>query len=125
MIPGRIQITTEISVAHVESGGNTGGGRYFFAFKRDHILVEQRETTLVFALSEDTSKDFIVEALVSSDARGQLSAPMVASDARSASVVVMDTTSYLLNIGLIVHNTATFDTLVCDPQVVCRPKPGP
>jgi len=125
MAPGRTQITTEISVAHVESGGNTGGGRYYFAFKRDHILVQQRETTLVFALSEDTSKDFIVEALVSSDARGQLSEPTVASDARSASVVVMDTASYLLHIGLIVHNTATLDTLVCDPQVVCRPKPGP
>lgn len=125
MAPGRNQITTEISVAHVESGGNTGGGRYFFAYKRDHILVEQRETTLVFALSEDTSKDFIVETLVSSDARGQLRDPVVASDSRSASVVVMDTTSYLLHIGLIVRNTATMDTMVCDPQVVCRPRPGP
>lgn len=125
MSPAPLQLTVNLSVARMESGGNTADGKYFFAFERNRIVIEERSTLLTFALAPETPTEFVIETLISSDARGELGEPTVASDLRSVSVIVNNHTAYLMQIGLLLFNTKTKESIVCDPQVICRPRPGP
>lgn len=124
MIPER-KISIELSVARVEGGGNTVHGKYFFAFERNNIIITERDTELTFTLSPDTPKDVVIETLVSSDARGQLGDSLLLSDGRSISVIVKNDAGYMMQIGLLLHDAKTRETIVCDPQVICRPRPPP
>lgn len=116
-------ITVTVSVSHTESGGNTADGRYFYAFDRNRILLESSNTLLTFALSERTAADFVIDSLVSSDTLGQLQGTSSRPNPCSISVVVKNSVNYLIQIALIVRHNETGELIICDPQVICRPKP--
>lgn len=116
-------VNVTVSVAHTESGGNTADGQFFYAFDRNRILLEASNTLLTFTLSSETATNFEMDSLVSSDTLNQLQGTSARPDPTSISVVVKNDVNYLLQIALIVRHIKTGALIICDPQVICRPKP--
>lgn len=132
-------IETKLSVASTQSGGNVGGGKYFFAFSDQHIYVPHRKTVsggsagiiMKFKLSKETLDNFVVTGLVASDSQGNLviDGPIYFppdKKMREVEVVNRATTACLFNIGIMVTDTSTtpYTTICCDPQVINTPDEG-
>lgn len=115
-----------LTIVRVDANGNAGGGAYFFDFVPHPVLVEAANATLVFTLSPQTPPEFAIDALVSSDALGQLGAPMYRLDRRQVSVSIRNDRPYLMQVALLVSDGGIGKNgrpIVCDPQVICRPPP--
>ncbi len=114
--------TVNLSVVHVGSGGNTRKGVYFYSFDPDILVIRKPRTTINFVLDKDSTPDFVIVDLVSSDAKYQLSAPRLTPDSRSVSVVNENTQRQLIYVSILVHDTRRDELVACDPQVINSPE---
>lgn len=114
-------VRVKVGVTHVGEGGNANNGEYLYSFSPDVILVERQHTTLHFELDGETSRNFEIRDLVSTDSRFQFSEPLISEDARSVSVVDANTQRELISLAILVFDTQREKHVVCDPQVVNSP----
>ncbi|WP_257387130.1 hypothetical protein [Tahibacter caeni] len=115
-------IPVSLTVARVPEGGNTGHERYFFVFEPHPVLVRLSDSRLTFSLS-DESPNYIIEDMITSDARDQIGPFEIAPSGREVTVAVRNSVAYLVQVALLLRDKETGETVVCDPQVVCRPPP--
>lgn len=130
-------IVTELTVANVKFGGNKDNGKYFFAFDNRTIRVPHRKvvrpgesgTRLLFRLTEETAKNFVVTGLISSDSQNNLqpSAQYIPASKKAREVEVLNnaTSACIFNIGVLVTDLDSDTVIVCDPQVTNTPDEGP
>lgn len=114
-----------LTVAHVREGGNAGGGAYFFDFSPHPVVLDKQHSWILFDVSADTPPELVIAQLVTSDALGQFGVAIIEPDGRRVAVQVKNTVAYLVQVALLLYNKKTGETVVCDPQVICRPPPIP
>lgn len=114
-------IVSELSVALVDAGGNTGGGMYFYNFTPDILDITELDTTLTYAFREDIDPRFQIVDVFTTDSKSQVTQIQVASDQRSVSMIILNTQKQLILMSLLVFDSKTQVYVNCDPQVVCRP----
>lgn len=112
----------QLTVAYVEFGGNTGGGKYFYSYSPDIIKVTQPNETLDFVLSKATDSRFNIDTLVSTDANNQLQDMKLASNKKAISVVNKNTHAQLTLVAVLVNDTSSGLHISCDPQVLNVPE---
>lgn len=120
--PANPTIDVLLDVNRVGHGGNTGGGQYFYSFWPEIANTDTTDTTLVYALSDDTPRHFRIRYFFSSDALDQLSAPKISHDGRRVEVVNKNTRAYLIQVSLQVEDTRNGRLVNCDPQVTNIPE---
>lgn len=113
----------ELTVAYVQFGGNTGGGKYFYSYSPDIIKVTDPDVTLEFVLSKATDPRFEVVGLVSTDANNQFKPPVVRSSKRAVGVLDSNSHSQLTMVSVLVADTEFEGVHIsCDPQVLNVPE---
>ncbi len=113
----------ELTVAYVQFGGNTGGGKYFYSYSPDIIKVTDPNVTLEFVLSKATDPRFEVVGLVSTDANNQFKVPQIKSSKRAVDVLDANTHSQLTMVSVVVaDNDVKGVHISCDPQVLNVPE---
>lgn len=118
----------QLTIARVGFGGNTGEGKYFYAYSRDpiHLVGKGKNLTMRFSLSNETSGDFKIRQGVGTNfAWDQIVKPKISDDARSVSMTNKNDKHCLFNIGIVVHDAFADELIVCDPEVVNVPDPQP
>lgn len=115
-------ITLTLNVARVESGGNTGEGLYFYSFSPSMVTIEKANTSIVVALSEFTTTEFLVRDVFTTDSKFQLSRFEVAADGRSLSMVNANSQKALIFLSVLVEDTKNGVSVNCDPQIINRPE---
>ena len=128
-------IVTELTVANVKFGGNKSNGKYFFAFDNRTIQVKHRSIApeegvmLNFKLTDETSKNFVIVGLISSDSQNNLVPSSVSIRAsaglREVEVLNVAITPCVFNIAILVQDLENNQIIVCDPQVINTPGEGP
>lgn len=111
-----------LSIARVESGGNTGGGKYFYSFDPDLILVSEPDTEVLLKLSNETEKGFAIEDLITTDSRDQLEDPKIRSDGRALTIKNINQRKELILASVLVKDLTNDRLINCDPQMVNRPR---
>lgn len=117
-------IKVQLNLAAVESGGNTGSGKYFYSFTPDLLIARQSPTTVVFEFSPDTAKHYQMEDLVTTDAKFQLSKSLTSDDGRMMSIDNRNTERSLIFISVLVRDTSNDALINCDPQMINVPVAG-
>ncbi len=123
-----IPMTINLSVAKVESGGNTGQGKYFYSFDHNTILVTDKDTPITFQLSPETAKNISITTIITSGSGDQVSFPLRGSDPTQMSIIVSCSANALFSLAIVVDDASNAQKqtlLVCDPQVVCIPRIPP
>lgn len=118
----------ELTIARVGFGGNTGEGKYFYAYSRNpiHLMGKSKNLAMRFSLSKETSSDFkICQGVGTNFAWDQIVKPKISDDARSVSMTNKNDKHCLFNIGIVVHDAFNNEFVVCDPEVVNVPDPQP
>jgi hypothetical protein len=103
--------------------GNTGGGRYDYAFDPDLIHVTERNTEIVYRLAEEDQSRFRIVNLYSTDTRDQLGEKEIRKDGAELKIVHRNTYQQLTVVSLLVHDTKHDHPVNCDPQVTNDPAP--
>ena len=111
----------ELSVAHVEFGGNAANGRYFYSYQPDVIQVSQAEEKMTFSLSKATAERFRIISLLTTDANHQFEPAVLRNDQRAIQVVNKNTHNQLTLISVLVQDKITGEHVSCDPQVLNVP----
>lgn len=112
-------IEVSLAVMFVGSGGNTRDGRYFYSFTPAIVDVTEPDTEIVYTLSEDTPKRFVMADLYANDVGMTLHDKKVAASQRSLSIVNANTQHQLVILSLLVMDGAT--RINCDPQMTNTP----
>lgn len=112
-----------LTVARVGEGGNANRGMYFFDFSPHPIVLDKHSSWIVFDVSSGTPAEMAIRQLITSDALGQFGSAIIEAGGRRAAVQVKNTVAYLVQVALLLYNEKTGETVVCDPQVICRPPP--
>jgi hypothetical protein len=111
----------ELTVAYVGFGGNIGKGEYFYSYNENVIMVTKADTELDFVLSNETSKDFIIKTLVTTDSHNQFDVPSQKNGNRSIQVKDFNNNAQLTYVSVLVEDTARSVLLSCDPQILNVP----
>jgi hypothetical protein len=116
----------ELTVVRVGFGGNTGDGKYYYAFSQHpiHIIGKKGKFKMIFTLSADTPKDIIIVNGVAGDTGYQFMVDPKTSG-RSAWATNTNTKNILFRFGLVLQNTTTGEIFICDPEVISVPDPLP
>jgi hypothetical protein len=114
----------EFSIAAVESGGNTGDGKYFYAFSPRLIIATTSPTRVSFDLSEETDRRFTIEDLVSTDSKYQIGRASITKDGRALAITNQNTERTLIFMSLLVRDHVTNELINCDPQMTNVPVGG-
>lgn len=112
----------QLTVAYVEFGGNTGGGKYFYSYSPDIITVTDANVDMDFILSKATDSRFEIDTLISTDANSQLQNPTVKANKRGVDVLNVNTRAQVTFVAVMVRDTQTNDLIPCDPQVLNIPE---
>jgi hypothetical protein len=121
-------ITVVLSIAKVESGGNTGQGQYFFSFDHNTILITEENTPITFQLAPETASSFSISTIISSDSTGQVEIPLRGTSSRSFGLIAHCKVKALFSLAVVIEDTGNQKLavpLVCDPQVICIPTKPP
>ncbi|CEJ42790.1 hypothetical protein ACSAMZ_01565 [Xanthomonas citri pv. bilvae] len=120
-------IPITLTVAHVEFGGNTGRGAYFYSFSPDLLIVGkgEQDVTLCYRFCGSVPKRFKIISLLSSDATGQIGKPDINPDGQSVTVVNANNKPTLIFFTVVVKDTITGAHFSCDPQVGNDPEISP
>ncbi len=118
------ELTVHLSVARVDSGGNTAGGEYFYSFKPDIVNVTKPGTKIIYALRDDVPDHFTLRDIFTTDAKYQLIDTKLPKDGRSISIVDLNTQRQLILVSLLVHDSLHDRLVNCDPQVINTPQAG-
>ncbi|MEI2433027.1 MULTISPECIES: hypothetical protein [Lysobacter] len=115
----------ELTVVRVEGGGNTGGGRYFFSFRPNIVLIRE-PTYLHYKLSETCSPGLVLDYVVGSASAGQLQIPRECEDS-CVTIVNHCIARELLNLAFVVRDNTPIarsgpEMVICDPQVLNVPE---
>ena len=113
----------ELSVAKVEFGGNTGEGKYFYAFRPQTIIVKTNHSPIVVNFTKSTSDDFVMVALLTTDSQDILSKPIFTMGNRSLEIQTNNSTQQLISVSVLVKDKSDGSLLNCDPQVLNDPDP--
>ncbi len=116
------QLTIELRVDYVKTGGNTRNGEYFYSFDPDLVLVRKPRTPLVFVMGAEVPPSFRIVDLVTSDSRFQIGSPVLAENGRSVRVMNENTQRELMHVALLVQDEVRDTLIVCDPQVINSPE---
>jgi hypothetical protein len=111
-----------LTVSYVGSGGNARKGAYFYSFDPDIIVVSARQTRIAFVLDEETEPGFLIQDLVTSDSKYQLSHPTIMDNGRRIEVVNENTQRQLIYVSILVYDKLRDDLVACDPQVINSPE---
>ena len=116
----------ELAVARVGFGGNTGDGKYFYAFSQHpiHIIGKKGEFKMTFTLTAETHEDIVIINGVSGDTGYQVLIDPETSG-RSAWATNTNSENTLFTFGLVLQNKATGEIFICDPEVINVPDPHP
>ena len=115
-----------LDVAYVGTGGNTGGGKYFFSYDPNVVVVVDPGLDMTISLTDATSATVFIGDFITSDALGQISTYEIAKDKRSVTFHNKNSEPYVITIVLMTYDTDEKHTnygIVCDPQVINRPRP--
>lgn len=112
-------IEVSLAVMFVGSGGNTRDGRYFYSFTPAIVDVTEPDTEIVYSLTEDTPKRFVLADLYANDVGMTLRDKKVHATQRSLSVVNKNTQHQLVILSLLVLDGTT--RINCDPQMTNSP----
>ncbi|AOL17999.1 hypothetical protein ABQW55_000600 [Xanthomonas citri pv. malvacearum] len=123
--PQIIPIT--LTVAHVEFGGNTGRGAYFYSFSPDLLIVGkgEQDVTLRYAFCKSVPHRFKIISLLNSDSTGQIGPQHIDPDGRGVQVVNANKDRTLIFFSVVVKDTHTGNHFSCDPQVGNDPEISP
>lgn len=114
--------TFTLTVVRVASGGNTGGGKYFYSFSPE-ILMARQKGFIHFELSVDSSPNIKIFTVVDSAGSGQMAPAIVDDKGLRAKVYDNMTQPALISMAVVVTdeeaNEPTY--IVCDPQVINVP----
>ncbi|MBX9402332.1 hypothetical protein K4L06_13540 [Lysobacter sp. BMK333-48F3] len=120
-------IVIEFTVAYVVFGGNAGGGQYFYSFSPDVVMAykDQKPVQMIYKLDEGVSKHFVIESLLSSDAKDQIYDIKIATDGRSVSLMNRNDQPTLIFFSVLVRDMKRKAMVPCDPQVGNDPEITP
>lgn len=120
-------IVIEFTVAYVVFGGNAGGGQYFYSFSPDVVMAykDQKPVQMIYKLDEGVSKHFVIESLLSSDAKDQIYGIEIAADGRSVSLMNRNDQPTLIFFSILVRDMKRKALVPCDPQVGNDPEITP
>jgi hypothetical protein len=111
-----------LTVSYVGAGGNARKGTYFYSFDPDIIVVNARQTRIAFVLDEETASEFVIQDLVTSDSKYQLSHPTIVDGGRRIEIVNENTQRQLIYVSILVYDKLRNDRVACDPQVINSPE---
>ncbi len=115
------EVTILLAVSLVESGGNTGDGKYFYSFTPNLLHIEDGPSLLTYTFGPETPPNFEFLAAFACDPRNQLGMPRVSDDKRSVTIRHFNTLGQLALLSFLVKDTLQNCTLSCDPQVTNIP----
>jgi hypothetical protein len=115
------EVTVLVSVSLVESGGNTGGGKYFYSFTPALLHIDNGPAILTYQFCPDTAAHYEMVGVYTCDARNQVGEPKVADDRRSVTMRHFNTIGQLALLSFLVKDSSTNTYLSCDPQVTNDP----
>lgn len=116
----------ELDVAYVGTGGNTGEGKYFFSYDPNVVIVVESGIDMSIFLTDATAESIGIGDFITSDALNQIASYAIASDGRSVTFHNTNTDPYVIQVVLMLHDTDAKHPnvgIVCDPQVINRPRP--
>lgn len=116
-------IQVSLAVMFVGSGGNTRDGRYFYSFTPAVVDVTEPDTEIVYTLSEETPKRFVIADLYANDVGMTLRGKKVDAQQRSLSVINKNSEHQLVILSLLVLDGDT--RINCDPQMTNSPTRPP
>lgn len=122
-IVGRDEVS--LTVVRVDSGGNTGQGRYFYSFN-PNILFSKIATQITYVLSEASSTGVTVKYAVSSAPQDRFEIQPVGKDGRTVVVLNRCNVRELISLAIVIEDLnpqAAIDgaPIICDPQVLNVP----
>lgn len=115
-----------LDVAYVGTGGNTGDGKYFFSYDPNVIVVVDPGIDMTIYLTDATAESIGIGDFISSDALAQITTYEIQPDGRSVIFHNTNTQPYVIQVVLMLHDTDVKHPnvgIVCDPQVINRPRP--
>ena len=121
------EMHTELSVAYVDFGGNTGKGKYIYRFEPDLMLLEPlaRNVTIKYAFDKAVPFNFRIRNLISSDSQNQISQIKYDGDGRWVSFVNANDRATLIFFTVIVEDMQRETRFSCNPQVGNDPQISP
>lgn len=111
----------ELTVARVNFGGNSNGGEYFYSFNPDVVIVNKKNESIEYVLSDVTTSNFTINSVLTTDANNQFGAPVKSANERSVSVVDANTVAQLTVSSVLVFDKNTSQYISCDPQILNVP----
>jgi hypothetical protein len=113
----------QLTVAKVEFGGNTGEGKYFYAFSPKTVIIKNNHSPIQISFTKSTSDDFEMVSLLSTDNHNTLTKPIFAIGNRSLEVQTTNSQQQLINVSVLVRDMSDGSLINCDPQVLNDPDP--
>lgn len=113
----------QLTVAKVEFGGNTGEGKYFYAYSPQSIIIKTINSPIQISFTKSTSDDFEMVSLLSTDNNNTLSKPIFTKGNRILEVKTTNTQRQLINVSVLVRDKTDGSLINCDPQVLNDPDP--
>lgn len=110
----------ELTVARVESGGNTPDGKHFYSFDPP-LLMANQPCQMGIYLSGETPSDITLRKVLTSDP-SQFEKFDPTPDGRGFTFRNLATVGEVISIAVIVKDPSSpFDAIICDPQVINNP----
>jgi hypothetical protein len=122
--PAPLSMNFDLSITPVQADGNTGDGKYHYAFSPSLIIAIESPLTVTIELTSDTPTYFIIEDLVTTDSKFQVGKHQVAAAGRNITFVNQNTQRCLIFMSVLVRDTKTGVLINCDPQMTNVPVGG-
>ena len=84
--------------------------------------MQKSGTRMVYQLSDATKQDLQITGIYTNDGRYQLGIPVIAADARSVSLINVNTQQMLIDVMLQVTDRRNAALIHADPQVLNEPE---
>ncbi|QSX77899.1 hypothetical protein [Agrilutibacter solisilvae] len=122
-----LEIQMQLTVAYTGFGGNTRGGKYFYSFDPDMVLVGkgQQGVKMRYTLQSEVPEYFRIVTLLSSDARHQIQDVVVSDDGRSVVFSNNNNIKTLIFFSIVVRDERRNLVFGCDPKVGNDPEIKP
>jgi hypothetical protein len=115
------QKIAEVDVQYALDGkGNSSDGRYQVSCDPNNVIVGEKNTAIIYELSETTPEAIIFDGYTQSPS-GQLSKPAISEDGRVMTFIDSNTTKQVFKLTLLFKDNAVFGF---DPEVTNNPVPS-
>lgn len=116
-----LEKSTQLSVAYVEFGGNTGEYQYFFAYSTPSLIVREPNTKINITLTKSTAEQFVISDYLSSDTENDI--VQISKTDKSLQIIDKNSKTQLISFSILIYDKQRDYYFSCDPQVLNSPDP--